>query len=57
MGRQSVAPQAVSQTIYTASDANSGNGGNISFTQAGSIVTGGDGAMGIVAQSLAGGGG
>jgi hypothetical protein len=35
----------------------SGNGGAVRFTQAGSIVAGGDRAFGLIAQSLGGGGG
>ena len=37
--------------------ANSGDGGDIVFTQSGDIVTGGRGAYGVIAQSLGGGGG
>ncbi|WP_131726347.1 autotransporter outer membrane beta-barrel domain-containing protein [Ruegeria denitrificans] len=39
------------------SDANGGDGGDIQFTQSGNIVTTGENAIGVVAQSLGGGGG
>ena len=37
--------------------ANSGDGGDIRFIQTGDIVTGGNGAYGVIAQSIGGGGG
>ena len=41
----------------TLSDDNSGDAGDIDYTQHGDIVTLGDGALGIIAQSIGGGGG
>jgi hypothetical protein len=38
-------------------DANSGDGGDIAFSQTGGVLTLGDGAYGVAAQSLGGGGG
>ena len=45
------------QVSVTTSSANSGNGGNIDFTQNGDVSVSGNNAIGIVAQSLGGGGG
>ena len=39
------------------SDGNTGSGGAITFNQSGDVVTAGDGAFGIILQSLGGGGG
>lgn len=44
-------------TAFSLSAANRGDGGSISYVQAGDIVTGGTGSHGIVAQSIGGGGG
>ncbi|MBI1683798.1 autotransporter outer membrane beta-barrel domain-containing protein [Caulobacter hibisci] len=41
----------------TLSKANTGDGGDISFTQSGGLLTKGEGANGVVAQTLGGGGG
>ena len=46
-----------SNVTVTLSDANGGDGGDIAFSQTGNIVTVGDEAIGVVAQSLGGGGG
>jgi hypothetical protein len=46
-----------SHVSVTTSSANSGNGGNINFTQNGDVTVSGDNAIGILAQSLGGGGG
>ncbi|CUH45355.1 hypothetical protein RUM4293_04268 [Ruegeria atlantica] len=46
-----------SQITVNLSPANGGDGGDITFTQNGNIVTTGENAIGVVAQSLGGGGG
>ncbi|MCE0497179.1 MAG: hypothetical protein LV481_04445 [Methylacidiphilales bacterium] len=46
-----------SGATYTTNSDNSGNGGNISFTQTGDIFVTGTNSIGILAQSLGGGGG
>ena len=48
---------SIDQIGLTLSDANSGDGGDISFTQDGNVQTGGAGAYGVIIQSLGGGGG
>uniref|UniRef100_UPI0025C393E9 autotransporter outer membrane beta-barrel domain-containing protein n=1 Tax=Maricaulis sp. TaxID=1486257 RepID=UPI0025C393E9 len=45
------------QTSVVLNDGGVGDGGAIRFTQAGDIITGGQAAFGIIAQSLGGGGG
>ena len=46
-----------SQTSVVLNNGGVGDGGAISFAQAGDIITGGQAAFGIIAQSLGGGGG
>ncbi|WP_143534508.1 beta strand repeat-containing protein [Roseovarius albus] len=48
---------AAEKLTLTLSDANGGDGGAIDFTQTGNVVTNGDNAIGVLAQSLGGGGG
>ena len=55
-GGGAVFTSAAAPTV-TLSAQNSGNGGNLAFTQNGSIVTHGDQAYGLFAQSVGGGGG
>ncbi|MBB4082090.1 hypothetical protein GGR12_000929 [Brevundimonas lenta] len=47
---------AFAPTVALSSD-NTGDGGAISFTQVGNVITEGDNAYGVIAQSLGGGGG
>ena len=50
-------PRAMARTASCCRRVGGGDGGAIDYTQAGNVVTAGDGSIGIIAQSLGGGGG